>query len=160
MLPYPTQPRSNPADPPACPCNGPCPAPFFFSCLQEIIAKENNFQQPGERFRSWDPARQERFLKRFADMMADPRCTPGEPQGPMPCLVSGADGCRRRCRLLPFLPAARCCRAGRLTALPVSLPVTEVRNVWLGYWSQADASLGQRLASKLQQMNALHSASL
>jgi catalase len=40
-----------------------------------VIAKENNFQQPGERFRSWDPARQERFIKRIVDMLGDKRCT-------------------------------------------------------------------------------------
>lgn len=31
--------------------------------------------QPGERFRSWDPARQERFINRIVDMLADKRCT-------------------------------------------------------------------------------------
>jgi catalase len=40
-----------------------------------VIAKENNFQQPGERFRSWDPARQERFIGRIVDMLGDKRCT-------------------------------------------------------------------------------------
>eukprot|EP00887_Chlorella_sp_A99_P007959 scaffold12.g7959.t1 len=42
---------------------------------RDVIPKENNFQQPGERFRSWDPARQQRFINRVADMLLDPRCT-------------------------------------------------------------------------------------
>jgi catalase len=29
----------------------------------------------GERYRSWDGARQERFLARMSDMLLDPRCT-------------------------------------------------------------------------------------
>lgn len=36
-----------------------------------MIEKENNFQQPGERFRSFDPARQERFVTRISDMLAN-----------------------------------------------------------------------------------------
>ena len=40
-----------------------------------VIAKENNFAQPGARFRSFDPARQERFVGRLGDMLLDPRCT-------------------------------------------------------------------------------------
>eukprot|EP00891_Asterochloris_glomerata_P000316 jgi/Astpho2/316/Aster-02200 len=67
-----------------------------------IIRKENNFQQPGERFRSFDPARQERFVTRIAGMLSAPRVT------------------------------------------------QEVRRVWLGYMSQCDASLGQRIAAKVQ----------
>ncbi len=31
--------------------------------------------QPGERFRSFDPARQERFVTRIADLLLHPRCT-------------------------------------------------------------------------------------
>lgn len=31
--------------------------------------------QPGERFRSFDPARQERFINRLVDLLADKRCT-------------------------------------------------------------------------------------
>ncbi|KAL4522703.1 hypothetical protein Ndes2526A_g00942 [Nannochloris sp. 'desiccata'] len=39
-----------------------------------VIAKENNFQQPGERFRSFDPARQERFVNRIVnDLLLDCR---------------------------------------------------------------------------------------
>jgi catalase len=40
-----------------------------------VIHKENNFQQPGVRFRSWDPARQDRFIKRIVGMLSDPRVT-------------------------------------------------------------------------------------
>jgi catalase len=40
-----------------------------------VIAKENNFQQPGERYRSWDPDRQERFIGRMAKALSDPRLT-------------------------------------------------------------------------------------
>lgn len=40
-----------------------------------MIHKENNFQQPGVRFRSFDPARQDRFIKRIAEMLSDPRVT-------------------------------------------------------------------------------------
>eukprot|EP00877_Chromochloris_zofingiensis_P011194 jgi/Chrzof1/6328/Cz18g04130.t1 len=72
-----------------------------------VIAKENNFAQPGARFRSWDPARQERFVNRVADMLLDPRNT------------------------------------------------QEIRRVWVGYWSQADSTLGQRVAAKLKAASAL-----
>ncbi|GLC39807.1 catalase A [Pleodorina starrii] len=67
-----------------------------------VIAKENNFAQAGARWRSFDPARQERFVVRVADMLAHPRCT------------------------------------------------QEIRRIWVGYWSQADAQLGSRIAAKLQ----------
>lgn len=40
-----------------------------------MIAKENNFKQPGERFRSFDAARQERFIDRWIGMLTDPRVT-------------------------------------------------------------------------------------
>ncbi|BDA50585.1 Catalase [Coccomyxa sp. Obi] len=69
---------------------------------KRIIQKENNFKQPGDRFRSWDPARRERFIGRIAGMLSDPKCT------------------------------------------------QEVRRVWVGYLSQCDASLGQKVAAKLQ----------
>lgn len=72
-----------------------------------VIAKENNFQQPGERYRSWDPARQERFLNRQTENLSDPRCT------------------------------------------------KELRKIWIGYFSQMDASLGQKLAARLQAAGAL-----
>jgi len=41
-----------------------------------VISKENNFAQPGARFRSWDPARQERFINRVTnDLLLDARTT-------------------------------------------------------------------------------------
>ncbi|GFR42897.1 hypothetical protein Agub_g3891 [Astrephomene gubernaculifera] len=40
-----------------------------------VIAKENNFAQAGARWRSFDPARQERFVCQAYDFLADARCT-------------------------------------------------------------------------------------
>ena len=40
-----------------------------------VIPKENNFQQPGQRYRSWDAARQDRFVGRIADLLGHARCT-------------------------------------------------------------------------------------
>jgi len=41
-----------------------------------VIAKENNFAQPGARFRSWDRSRQDRFIDRVTgDLLLDPRTT-------------------------------------------------------------------------------------
>ncbi|VAI53359.1 unnamed protein product [Triticum turgidum subsp. durum] len=37
------------------------------------IKKENDFVQPGERYRSWAPDRQDRFVRRFADALAHPK---------------------------------------------------------------------------------------
>jgi len=72
-----------------------------------VIVKENNFAQPGARFRSFDRERQERFIGRVADILLDKRCT------------------------------------------------QEIRRIWVGYLSQCDAGLGQRLAARLQQESAL-----
>ncbi|KAM7521314.1 hypothetical protein LguiB_020276 [Lonicera macranthoides] len=66
-----------------------------------MIEKENNFKQPGERYRSFAPDRQERFTCRWVDALSDPRVT------------------------------------------------HEIRSIWISYWSQADKSLGQKLASRL-----------
>ncbi len=33
---------------------------------------------------------------------------------------------------------------------PLSSPLQEIRRIWVGYWSQADAQLGARIAAKLQ----------
>jgi len=46
------------------------------SRTKSCILKENNFKQPGDRFRSWDPARQERFIKRVADRLNEKKCSP------------------------------------------------------------------------------------
>lgn len=72
-----------------------------------VIAKENNFKQAGERWRSFDAARRDRFIERLAGMLLDPRAT------------------------------------------------QEIRRIWVGYWSQADATLGQKLAAKLQSAGGL-----
>lgn len=82
-------------------------APLSGPRTREVIAKENNFEQPGVRYRSWDAARQQRFVGRVADMLLDPRCT------------------------------------------------REIRRIWVGYLSQCDAGLGQKLAVRLQQGGAL-----
>ena len=37
--------------------------------------------QPGDRYRSFDPARRERFVARIAGMLSDPRCTQACPSG-------------------------------------------------------------------------------
>lgn len=72
-----------------------------------VIEKENNFAQAGARWRSFDPARRERFIDRLSGMLLDPRCT------------------------------------------------QEVRRVWVGYWKQADAELGAKVAARLQAVSAL-----
>lgn len=66
-----------------------------------VIEKENNFKQPGDRYRSFSPDRQERFITRIVGALSDPRVT------------------------------------------------HEVRTIWISYWSQADKSLGQKIASRL-----------
>ncbi|PSE94179.1 hypothetical protein C7G92_19000 [Acinetobacter baumannii] len=43
--------------------------------IKTVIPKENNFKQAGDRLRSWPRDRQERFIKRFADAISDPRVT-------------------------------------------------------------------------------------
>ena len=40
-----------------------------------VVAQENNFKQPGDRYRRFDPARKERFVKRLAEVVGDARCT-------------------------------------------------------------------------------------
>ena len=40
---------------------------------KQRIEKENNFQQAGERWRSWDHGRQQRFVKHFCEKLCDPR---------------------------------------------------------------------------------------
>ncbi|KAF7141503.1 hypothetical protein RHSIM_Rhsim06G0006600 [Rhododendron simsii] len=72
--------------------------PFRF---QRVIEKENNFKQPGERYRSWAPDRQERFISRWVEALSDPRVT------------------------------------------------HEICSIWISYWSQADKSLGQKIANSL-----------
>ena len=68
---------------------------------KQIIPKENNFKEPGVRYRSWDPARQDRFVGRFVKALSDPRLT------------------------------------------------YEIRSIWVSYLTQADKSLGMKVASRL-----------
>ncbi|KFM23952.1 Catalase isozyme 2 [Auxenochlorella protothecoides] len=49
-------------------------APLAGRRERAVIPKENNFQQPGERFRTFDPARQERFITRISEMLLDDGC--------------------------------------------------------------------------------------
>ena len=39
-----------------------------------VIAKENNFKQAGERWRSFDAQRRDRFIERLVGWLLDPRC--------------------------------------------------------------------------------------
>nr|AFK46618.1 unknown [Lotus japonicus] len=39
------------------------------------VEKENDFKQPGERYRSFAPDRQDRFVRRWVDALSDPRVT-------------------------------------------------------------------------------------
>ncbi|KAI4977347.1 hypothetical protein ZWY2020_057259 [Hordeum vulgare] len=81
----------------------PMPPRVLSGCREKcIIDKENNFKQAGERYRSFDPARQDRFLQRWVDALTDARVT------------------------------------------------HEIQSIWVSYWSQCDASLGQKLASRLK----------
>ncbi|XP_057974419.1 catalase isozyme 2-like [Malania oleifera] len=66
-----------------------------------IIEKQNDFKQPGDRYRTFAPDRQERFIRRWVEVLSDPRVT------------------------------------------------HEIRSVWISYLSQADRSLGQKIASRL-----------
>ncbi|RAL50410.1 hypothetical protein DM860_016877 [Cuscuta australis] len=66
-----------------------------------VIEKENNFKQPGDRYRSWDPDRQDRFINRWVKSLSEPRVT------------------------------------------------HELRSIWISYLTQADRSLGQKVASRL-----------
>lgn len=43
--------------------------------MKKMIEKENNFQQAGELYRTFDEARQERFIKRVVERLTSPRVT-------------------------------------------------------------------------------------
>ncbi len=45
------------------------------SCALSELLFIVSSRQPGDRYRSWDPARRGRFETRIADMLLDPRCT-------------------------------------------------------------------------------------
>ncbi|CAN7090328.1 unnamed protein product [Brassica rapa subsp. narinosa] len=77
------------------------PAAWYGKRERCIIEKENNFKEPGDRYRSFTSERQERFIGRWIDALSDP-------------------------------------------------PIThDIRSIWISYWSQANKSLGQKLASRL-----------
>ncbi|WP_353934341.1 catalase-related domain-containing protein [Acinetobacter indicus] len=40
---------------------------------KSIIPKQNDFKQPGERYRSWAPDRQERFNRRWVEGQSHPK---------------------------------------------------------------------------------------
>lgn len=40
-----------------------------------VIEKENNFKQAGERYRSWEPDRQDRYVSKWVEHLSDPRVT-------------------------------------------------------------------------------------
>uniref|UniRef100_A0A0E0CDV9 Catalase n=1 Tax=Oryza meridionalis TaxID=40149 RepID=A0A0E0CDV9_9ORYZ len=50
------------------------PRPVVGRRQKATIHKQNDFKQPGERYRSWAPDRQERFIRRFAGELAHPKC--------------------------------------------------------------------------------------
>ncbi|GKE86670.1 catalase-like protein isoform X2, partial [Tanacetum coccineum] len=51
------------------------PAKVTGTRQRAVIPKYNDFKQPGERYRSWAPDRQERFISRNVKMLSDPRVT-------------------------------------------------------------------------------------
>lgn len=76
-------------------------------------------------------------------------------------------GATQGCALVLFCWALKTCArqgvlcgaaADRVCAPPPHDPrrcTSEIRRIWVGYWSQADAQLGQRIAAGLQQAGAL-----
>ena len=60
-------------------------APLAGCRVKAVLPKENNFQQPGIRFRGWEPARQERFVGRLSGMLSHPRVTQVCSSCPAPC---------------------------------------------------------------------------
>lgn len=54
----------------------PIPSRVIYGRREKVkIEKENNFKQAGERYRSFSPDRQERYVKRWVDALSDPRIT-------------------------------------------------------------------------------------
>lgn len=68
---------------------------------KKCIEKPNDFKQSGERYRSWAPDRQERFIRRWVEALAHPKVS------------------------------------------------HDVRLIWISYLSQADKTLGQKVANCL-----------
>ncbi|KAI4354623.1 hypothetical protein L6164_003472 [Bauhinia variegata] len=42
---------------------------------RKVLEKENNFKQAGDRYRSWAPDRQDRFVRRWVEVLSDPKVT-------------------------------------------------------------------------------------
>jgi catalase len=125
--------------------------PFSGKRERAVIVKENNFQQPGERFRSFDAARQERFIGRICGVIGDARATPeirriwvrerergGEKK-------EGRRFGRRKKRKNPKTKDEE-----KLTLLFLGI----FKKKQVGYLTQCDAGLGRRVAQKLQSMGA------
>ena len=55
----------------------PIPTKVYSACKREkcIIEKQNDFKQPGERYRTFEPDRQERFINRWVKALSEPRIT-------------------------------------------------------------------------------------
>lgn len=52
-----------------------------FRARSACVVSSTACAQPGDRYRSFDPARRERFVARIAGMLSDPRCTQVCPSG-------------------------------------------------------------------------------
>ena len=119
------------------------------------IAKENNFAQAGARWRSFDPARQDRFINRIAGMLTAPRVTQVCFQ---PCLavcflMNQYSNCLVNWCVHWLSQVLTCPRLYFLQIcffFSFAFVLQEVRRVWLGYMSQCDSNLGQKLAAKVQ----------
>jgi len=100
--------------------------------LQCVIKKENNFKQAGDRYRSWAPDRQDRFVKRWVEILSEPRLT-HEIRG---IWISYWSQVRTKKTLgqisTSFLPS-----------------FSKLKHYLSLCISQADRSLGQKLASRL-----------
>lgn len=64
------------------------------------------------------------------------------------CIPAGASALAPAVDAAPPPPDA-CMHAG------VHLLPQEIRRIWVGYWSQCDAMLGQKIAAKLQSAGGL-----
>ena len=141
------------------------PMPFSGKRERAVIVKENNFQQPGERFRSFDAARQERFIGRLCGVIGDPRATPEIRRiwvrGVFfPSLAffwfqslgrEGGKNSKKAPSLISPFPSPL------KTLFEKTLfekTLFEKKSKQVGYLTQCDAGLGRRVAQKLQSMGA------
>lgn len=89
----------------------------FYFLMQCNIPKQNNFKQPGERYRSWAP---DRFLLQNTDMI-NMNCV-------WRCLIFGFL-CHNLFRQDRFLRRW-------VDALSDPRVTHEIRSIWISYWSQ------------------------